>query len=92
MNDAFRRLSRHANANRVTIYSIQASGLRQMTSLTGADQKAVRGTARALRRYDSESRMQTRGGLLYLAKETGGRAIVNRNVFIEELEKIAERT
>ena len=90
LNGAFRRLSRHANANRVTIYSIQASGLRQMTSLTGADQKAVRGTIRALRRYDSESRIQRRGGLLFLAKETGGRAVVNRNAFIEELEQIAE--
>ncbi|MEM7353292.1 MAG: VWA domain-containing protein, partial [Acidobacteriota bacterium] len=44
LNEAFRRLSRHANANRVTIYSIQALGLRQTSSLTGADQKGVRGT------------------------------------------------
>ena len=90
MNEAFRRLSRHANANRVTIYSIQALGLRQLTSLSTVDQKGVRGTARAIRRYDSESRIQNRGGLVYLAKQTGGRAVINRNAFIEELEQIAE--
>ncbi|MEM7587218.1 MAG: VWA domain-containing protein [Acidobacteriota bacterium] len=90
MNAAFRDLSRHANANRVTIYTLQALGLRQASSLTSADQRGVRGTIQALRRYDSESRTQNRGGLLYLAGQTGGRAIINRGAFIEELEQIGE--
>ena len=90
MGEPFRRLSRHANANRVTIYTIQALGLRQHLSATSADQRGVARTTGALSRYNSESRMQQRQGMGYLADETGGRAIVNRTRFIEELEQIAE--
>lgn len=90
LNDGFRRLSRHANANRVTIYTMQASGLRHQGSATSADQRGVRRTIEALNRYTSESRIQQRQGLFLLAEETGGRAVVNRNRFIEELEQVAE--
>ena len=90
LNDEFRRLSRHANANRVTMYTLQASGTRQQLSLSAADQRGVANTTRALGRYDSESRSLHRQGLFFLAEETGGRAIVNKNRFIEELEEIAE--
>lgn len=90
LNDSFRRLSRHANANRVTIYTLQALGLRQRVGLATADQKGVRGTGRAVSRYDGESRILQRQGLTFLAQETGGRAVVNRNKFVEELEQIAD--
>ena len=90
LNDAFRDLSRHANANRVTIYTLQSLGLRQRTSLSSADQKGLQGTSRAVNRYDGESRILQRQGLMYLAEETGGRAIYNRNRFIEEFEQIAD--
>ena len=90
MGEPFRRLSRHANANRVTIYTIQALGLGQNTSATSADQRASLRTLQALSRYNSESRIQQRQGMNYLADETGGRAVFNRGVFIEELEQIAE--
>ncbi len=90
LNDAFRRLSRHANANRVTMYTMQASGLRHQGSAMSADQRGVRGTVEAISRYTSESRISARQGLFLLAEETGGRAVVNRNRFIEELEQIAE--
>ena len=90
MGESFRRLSRHANANRVTIYTVQSLGLGQGTSATSADQRGVRGTIQALNRYNTQSRAQQRQGMNYLAKETGGRAVVNRGVFIEELEQIAE--
>ncbi len=90
MSEPFRRLSRHASANRVTIYTIQALGLGQHLSATSADQRGVKGTTQALSRYNSESRIQQRQGLGFLADETGGRAVVNRSRFIEELEQIAE--
>ena len=88
--EPFRRLTRHANANRVTIYTLQAVGLRQSLSLTTADQRGARNTARALSRFDGATRQVHRQGMTYMADETGGRAIFNRNNFIEELEQIAD--
>ncbi len=90
MGEAFRSLSRHANANRVTIYTIQALGLRSHLSATSASERGSKGTMQALSRYNSESRMQQQEGLSYLAEQTGGRAVFNRGAFIEELEQIAE--
>ncbi len=90
MGEAFRRLSRHANANRVTIYTLQAQGLGQHLSATTAEQRGVARTTRALSRYNSESRILHRQGMGYLADETGGRAVFNRGRFIEDLEMIAE--
>ncbi len=90
MGEDFRRLSRHANANRVTIYTLQALGLRSHLSATSAETRAAVRTIQALSRYNSESRMQQREGMSYLAEETGGRSVFNRGVFIEELEQIAE--
>ncbi len=90
LGESFRRLSRHANANRVTIYSLQALGLGAHISATSASERGSKGTIQALSRYNSESRMQHREGMSYLAEQTGGRAVFNRGVFIEELEQIAE--
>ncbi len=90
MGEPFRALSRHANANRVTIYTIQALGLGAHLSATSASERGVTGTIQGLSRYNSESRIQQQLGMRYLADETGGRAIVNRGRFIEELEQIAE--
>ena len=90
LGQSFRALSRHANANRVTIYPIQALGLRSNLSATSASERGSKRTIQALSRYNSESRMQQREGLSYLAEQTGGRAVFNRGAFIEELEKIAE--
>ena len=90
MGEGFRRLSRHANANRVTIYTIQALGLRSNLTATSATERGVTRTFQALTRYNSESKTQQQLGLSYLADETGGRAVLNRGRFIEELEQIAE--
>ncbi len=90
MGEGFRRLSRHANANRVTIYTIQALGLRSNLSATSASERGVTRTFHALTRYNSESQTQQRLGMSYLADETGGRAVFNRGRFIEELEQIAD--
>ncbi len=82
----FERLTRHANANRVTIYTLQALGLQSGVS-GGADQASIdfRGAAA----FDLAVRNNERHGLSMLAAETGGRAIFNRNEFDVELDKIA---
>jgi len=90
MSDDFRELTRHANANRVTIYTVQALGLGQGTSLSSVDQRGVPGTFQAVGQYNTETRVQEREGLTFLARETGGRAVVNQNQFRGELEQIAQ--
>ncbi len=86
LGGAFRELTRHANANRVTIYSLQAAGLQG--SFVGT---AAQGTVeeRGTRGLDTALRFNERDGLLNLAAETGGRAIFNRNDFDVELTNIA---
>ena len=82
--------TRHANANRVTMYTIQALGLRSSSNLTSVDQRGVRNTYQGRARYESATRASERQGLSFLAAETGGRSIFNQNRFTGELEKIAE--
>ncbi len=89
LGEPFRQLSRHANANRVTIYSIQALGLRSHLTATSASERGVKRTIQALSRYNSESRMLQQEGMSYLAEQTGGRAVFNRGSLIEDLEQIA---
>ena len=87
LSEPFRQLTRHANTNRVTLYTVQALGL-QSGFLTTADQPAV--DLRGTRNFESTLRNSQRDGLFYVASETGGRAILNRNRFGGELEAIAE--
>jgi VWFA-related protein len=89
MGDSFRHLSRQANASRVTMYAIQASGLRSNLSATSAETRGVNRTIQSLSRYNSESRIQQREGMSYLADQTGGRAVFNQGSFVDTLEQIA---
>lgn len=86
LSQAFRRLTRHANANRVTIYSLQAGGL-QGSFIGTASQRALE--PHAVRELDTAIRVNERDGLSNLAAETGGRAVFNRNDFDTELTRIA---
>ncbi len=90
LNESFRRLSRHANANRVTIYTLQATGLREQNTDSSAALRGLRRTPELLDRFAGESRAEHRQGLFLLANETGGRAVVNRNTLLQDLEDIAE--
>jgi VWFA-related protein len=81
----FRRLTRHANANRVTIYSLQAHGLQASFSGSAAQRSLAQQGTRGL---DTAVRFSERDVLSNLAVETGGRAIFNRNDFDVELAKI----
>ncbi len=86
LGPAFRRLTRHANANRVTIYSLQAGGL-QGSFIGTASQGAF--ASQGVRELDTAVRISERDGLSNLAAETGGRAVFNRNDFDVELTEIA---
>ncbi|MDX1503625.1 MAG: VWA domain-containing protein [Thermoanaerobaculia bacterium] len=83
-----RELTRSANANRVTIYTLQTGGLRP-DPVGGAQQRALDTLATARNVLGPAARDSERSGLQVLATETGGRAILNRNRLEEALEEIA---
>jgi VWFA-related protein len=83
---AFRQLTRHANANRVTVYALQAEGLQGSFTGSAAQRSLEQQGTRGL---DNAVRINERDGLTNLAAETGGRAIFNRNEFGVELTNIA---
>ncbi|MDH3746022.1 MAG: VWA domain-containing protein [Acidobacteriota bacterium] len=87
LSQEFRRLTRHANANRVTIYSLQASGLAG-NFLIGAEQAGLESPG-ILGSFDVALRMSEREGLSTLAAETGGRTIFNTNNFEDDFRQIA---
>ncbi|MEM7587749.1 MAG: VWA domain-containing protein [Acidobacteriota bacterium] len=75
-----------ANANRITFYPMQASGL-QVSSVFGVENRAYE--LQALRGVDFTQRSVQQGGLRALAKETGGTVILNRNGFRKALASVA---
>ncbi len=86
LSTGFHELTRHANANRVTIYSLQTSGLRS-SFLSAAEQSSI--DFLGANPFNSSVREAERDGMAVLADETGGRAIFNRNQFGDELGRIA---
>lgn len=82
----FQDLTRHANANRVTIYSLQATGL-QTGFLNSPEQATLPFRGRAST-FDLAMRAAERSGLTHVAEQTGGRAILNRNRFASALEGV----
>lgn len=86
--DASRRfleLANQANANRVTFYTLEATGLR-VSSASSAEES--RPGASAL--IDSVFTSNVQSPLLMLAEKTGGRAIINSNSVMPGLLKIAD--
>lgn len=89
--DVSRRLNElaaQANANRITFYTIDAAGLRVYES-TSAE---VRGhaTAPGLTQIVESVRFSNLQSTLQLmAEKTGGQAVINTNVFMPALEKMA---
>ncbi len=87
LTEPFRRLTRHANTNRVTIYALQAFGLKSSftrTAESGAlDLAGGNPLASAIRTHE-------RDGLAFLAIQTGGRAVFNRNRFGPALSAIGQ--
>jgi VWFA-related protein len=81
-------LAAHANANRVTLYTLQASGVQ------GTDASdASFGPGERLQQFPSIGtllRASLRDSLQLLADETGGRAILNANQFLPDLSRMRE--
>ena len=90
MTSGFRDLTRHANTNRVTIYSLQTSGLRALGTGDASGGRQARGgsSARARSAFEASKRASDREGLGLIAEETGGRAVFNQNELGPELIKI----
>lgn len=82
---AFGRLTAHANANGVTFYTLEAAGLQTDASVTDSDPRLRPSTL--TRRLQAANRQSP---LFQIANETGGRAVLNANVFGGELERIAQ--
>ena len=89
----FNRVSAHANANRVTIFALDAAGIRAGSE---SDVSAPFGrTALGGRRRPSSSNenlhtTNVQQGLVLLADETGGRALLNSNDATDLLGDVAE--
>lgn len=89
----FNLVSAHANANRVTIFSFDAAGIR---ALSGANVSSQIGrTALGGRRQPSPSNHalyadNAQQGLFLLADETGGKALFNSNDAVDLLGDVAE--
>lgn len=85
INIAFLALTRHAAANRVTIYSVQGGGL-QVSSSGSARESGVR--AGSISSFDASRRAGDQSGLIMLAEETGGRAALNQNDYVEAFSEL----
>jgi VWFA-related protein len=71
----FSRLSSHANANRVTFYGVDASGVRD----AGPDIALDNAGSGPSSHNASLHSMNAQSGLHLLARETGGKALINAN-------------
>ncbi len=81
----FQELAAHANANRVSFYTLEATGLRVPSS---ADASESRPGASAL--VDSVYISNVQSSLQYLAEATGGMAILNANRPAAQLARVAD--
>lgn len=76
-----------ANANQVTLYTVQAAGL-QASSLGGVE--AAEARFRPSLRVDTARRRNLDNSLFLLADHTGGRAILDSNAPLEPLNRLTE--
>lgn len=84
----FEELAAHANANRVSFYTIDASGLQVYSSADAQTFQANRAGGAAL--IDRIRIQNTQASLQLLAEETGGKAILNTNRVLGPLEDVAK--
>ena len=85
----FEDLAAHASANRVTFYTLQASGLQTSTvqaELDGGRQERLIETGTIQQIQTSN----LKGSLTALAADTGGRAMLDANDFLPELARMQE--
>lgn len=82
----FQRVAQLASSSRVSLYTIDAAGLR-VSSSTSADSRGLE-TPGLSSFVDSVYIRNLQSPLLYLAESTGGQAIINSNRFATGLAKI----
>ncbi len=82
-----RRLAAHASANRVSVYTLQASGLATAFTDSSAGPEDLLLQDPSVAAVAAEN---PKGALVYLANQTGGRAIVDTNDFGRELGRMRE--
>jgi VWFA-related protein len=86
----FTELAAQANANRITFYTIDASGLRVYESNTAENQGPGPTAPGFAQLVDSVRFSNLQSSIQMLAEKTGGVAIINSNVVTPQLEKIAK--
>lgn len=82
-------LAAHANAHRVTLYTLQASGAEAPAS-SAADSDGTTGRYLRLMTVSQIERENRKGSLTSLAKDTGGRAILDVNDVLPDLARMRE--
>ncbi|MEM7586856.1 MAG: VWA domain-containing protein [Acidobacteriota bacterium] len=85
---SFERINRHANAHRVSFYTVDAGGLRGMQF--GNAEYGGFVDARLRITLDSVVPENLQAPLRFMALETGGRAIVNQNEILPALEEASQ--
>lgn len=88
MNPRYVKIISSANANGVTIYALDASGL-QTSSAIDASSRGVSSGANDVRVNDFFARQNMQGPIKMMAEETGGLAAVNTNDWKAPLDAIA---
>ena len=83
----FEELAAQANANRITFYAIDAAGLRTYTSISAETQTAGQPGQGVF--VDSIQISNLQSPLQMIAEKTGGVAVINANIVMPQLEKIA---
>jgi len=81
----FDALISQANANRVTFYTVDASGLRTYSYMDASNHTAGGGA-----QIDQTHFANIQGSLRFMAEETGGFSIINTNNFTPMLDRMAE--
>ncbi len=84
----FDELAANANANRVSFYTIDASGLRVAESVSA--ESFGHGQAGSMTYVDSLQRQNLQSPLQFLAEKTGGKAVINQNRVDGALSDIAQ--
>ncbi len=84
----FEDLTAAANASRVTLYTIEASGLRAHTSLSAENRGSAAGGSQL--EIDLTKDFNERETLLMMADETGGQATISTNAFAAAFDRMNE--
>ena len=83
----FTELANQANANRVSFYTISAAGLQVYSSISAENQG--NGSAGSDTFIDSIQMQNMESPLQFLAEKTGGIAVINANIVMPYLDRIA---